>query len=161
MDPCPQCCFDCRVVDGGRGLDSLRYGERGQSLVEFALVLPILVYSLMGIFDLSRGYAMLLATQNGARAAAEATAVDFTPSASRADAQARQEMARTPGMDATAATVTMTMTDAGGATCTTSTLANPCFVTVRVQYTFRTITAWPGLPNTFAFDRSTIVRRFA
>jgi hypothetical protein len=40
------------------------------------------------------------------------------------------------------------------------TVATPCYVTVRVQFTWRTITQWPFIQNTFNFDRSTTMRVF-
>ena len=43
---------------------------------------------------------------------------------------------------------------------TTPTVANPCFAVVRVQYTFRTVTPWPLIPNTANFDRTTVMRMF-
>jgi hypothetical protein len=69
-------------------------------------------------------------------------------------------MSRTPGMDSTVPVITVTFRQADGTTaCTSSpTLATPCFATVRVQMTWRTITAWPLVPNTFNFDRSTVMR---
>jgi Flp pilus assembly protein TadG len=144
--------------------------ERGQSMVELALMLPILVFLLLGGVDIARAYAAQLAVQNGARAGAESAAIDRTPHGAEAIDHAKQEMDRTPGIDSTNATVTTTFTLADGVSpCTgevttdvagISTFAAPCYANVRVQYTFRTITPWPGLPNTFNFDRSTRYRRF-
>jgi hypothetical protein len=42
----------------------------------------------------------------------------------------------------------------------TSTIAIPCYVRVRVQYSFSTLVPWPGLPHTFNFDRVTMFRRY-
>lgn len=135
--------------------------ERGQAIVEVALALPVLVFLLIGGADLARAYAIQLAVQNGARAGAEAAALDFTPTEPEAVGYAKQEMGRTPGMNANAATVTMTTATAAGGPCpATPSVATPCYVTVRVRYTFATVTPWPLIPNTFVFDRSTIMRRF-
>ena len=41
--------------------------ERGQSLVEFALVLPLLILILLGIFDLGRVYNTYIVITNAAR----------------------------------------------------------------------------------------------
>ena len=92
----------CRVERGFLG------GERAQSLVETALMLPILCFLLVGGADVARAYAVQLAVQNGARAGTEATVLDFTPTLGEAQQHAIQEMNRTPGMDATQATITMT-----------------------------------------------------
>ncbi len=164
-------------------LRELRRGERGQSLIEVALALPLLAFTLLGGADMARGYAVQLAVQNGARAAAEAMALDSAPTGLESSARARDEMSRTPGMDVGgtcapsgsvwtcgAATVTTTFTLVDGATkCTgaattelvgTSTLAVPCYAKVRVQYTFSTLVPWPGLPRAFHLDRETMYRRY-
>lgn len=152
------------LVGAVRGLGAARrrlHGEElGQSLAEFSLSLPLIVFLLLGGVDLARAYAVQLAVQNGARAGAEAAAIDYAPTASLAEARARDEMARTPGMSATGATVTVTFAQSDGVTAClgTPTVATPCFATVRVQYTFRTVTPWPLIPNVANFDRSTTMR---
>lgn len=137
--------------------------QRGQSFVELALTLPVVAYLLLGGADVARAYASQLAVQNGARAGAEAAAVDFSPTTTETQARAIDEMSRTPGLDPNAATVTVNFAQSDGSTACTNppTVATPCFATVRVLYTWRTITAWPLLPNTFQFDRTTTMRMFA
>jgi Flp pilus assembly protein TadG len=132
----------------------------GQSMVETALMLPILIFLILAGGDMARGYAIQIAIQNGARAGAEAAAIDFTPTASETEARARDEMSRTPGMDSTVPSVLVTFKQTDGITAcvTPPTLVTPCFATVRVQMTWRTITAWPLIPNTFNFDRTTTMR---
>ncbi len=144
-------------------LRRLSRDERGQSLVELALNLPIMVFLLIGGVDLGRAYAIQLAVQNGARAGAEAAAINYAPTVATTQARAIDEMGRTPSLDTSAATVTVTFAQADGVTACTNppTLANPCFATVRVQYTFRTTTPWPLIPNTANFDRSTTMRTMA
>jgi Flp pilus assembly protein TadG len=134
----------------------------GQSIIEIALTMPLMVWGLVGAADMGRGYAFQIAVQNGARAGAESYALDATPTVAEAQQHAVDEMNRTPGMvaDVSMATVTVKQTD-GVTNCDTPpTVATPCFVTVRVQYTFRTITAWPLIPNVFYFDRTTSMRVF-
>jgi len=134
--------------------------DRGQSMVELALTLPILVFTLIGGADLARAYAIQLAVQNGARAGAEAAAVNQAPTASSIVLRTRDEMARTPGMNAANATVTVTFKQVDGTTTCIDppTPAIPCYATVRVRYTFRTVTPWPLIPNVANFDRSTTMR---
>ncbi|MDE3113798.1 MAG: pilus assembly protein [Chloroflexota bacterium] len=157
--------------------------DRGQSLVEVALALPLLVFTLLGGADMARAFAVQLAVQNGARAAAESTALQATPTGLEASAHAQDEMNRTPGMNVSGActqsgtvwtcggaTVTVAFTQADGtSTCTgasstavagTSSVATPCYAKVRVQYAFSTIVPWPGLPHTFQLDRTTMYRRY-
>jgi len=134
--------------------------DHGQSMIETALMLPIMVFLVLAGGDMARGFAIQIAIQNGARAGAEAAAIDYTPTAAEAIARSRDEMSRTPGMDSAAPAVTATFKQADGTTDCVSppTLANPCFATIRVTWTWRTITAWPLIPNTFNFDRSTTMR---
>lgn len=134
----------------------------GQSLVELALLMPLLVFGLIGAADLARAFALQLAVQNGARAGAEAYAIDFTPTETEAIARARDEMARTPGMNAanTIVTVTVAQVDGLSACVSPPTIADPCYVTVNVKYQFRTLVAWPIVPNVANFNRETTMRTF-
>lgn len=139
--------------------------EAGQSMVELALALPILVFGLIGGADMARAYALQLAVQNGARAGAEAAAINDAPTSALAIARAKDEMSRTPGMNVDGAIangdmqVTAVFAKLDGTACTTTpTIADPCWVTVRVRYTFRTVTPWPLIPNTANFDRRTTMR---
>ncbi|MGH2450838.1 MAG: TadE/TadG family type IV pilus assembly protein [Candidatus Limnocylindria bacterium] len=135
-------------------------GTGGQSLVEIALSLPLLVFLLLGGADLARAYALQLAVQNGARAGAEAVAIDVAPTDTLAVARALDEMGRTPGMNPNDATIVAAFKQADGLLdcIDPPTVLTPCFATVRVQYTFRTIVPWPLIPNVANFDRSTTMR---
>jgi len=53
-----------------------RRAYRGQSLVEFALILPILLILLLGIFDFGRAVAAHNSVSNAARSAARVAIVD-------------------------------------------------------------------------------------
>jgi Flp pilus assembly protein TadG len=137
----------------------------GQSMVELALLLPILVFGLIGAADLARAFAVQLAIQNGARAGAEAYAIAFAPTPYQAAQRAFDEIRRTPGIDVNDPSLSVDTpplpkhtdgTDCMG----TPTVAAPCFYTVTVQYTFKTLVPWPFIPNTADFNRSTTVRTF-
>ena len=133
-------------------------------MVELALMLPFLVFGLIGAADLARAYALQLAIQNGARAGAEAYAINFTPTRALAIQRAIDEMARTPGINTSDASLNVdaAIAQADGVTACIQppTVATPCFVTVSIQYTFHTIVPWPFIPNTANFDRSTTMRTF-
>jgi Flp pilus assembly protein TadG len=144
-------------------------GDRGQSIVELALALPMLVFLLIGGADLARAFAIQIAVQNGARAGAEASAIDYTPTTAAAIAWTMQEMGRTPGMNSSlcspstsTCTITVTRLQADGVTACIQTpdVTTPCFFTVRVQYTFKTVIPWPLIPSQFNFDRKTVVRTY-
>jgi Flp pilus assembly protein TadG len=145
-----------------RGLRTFLREQIGQSIIEIALTMPLLVWGLLGAADMGRAYAIQIAVQNGARAGAESYALDATPTVSEAQQHAVDEMNRTPGMSADVSMAAVSVKQSDGTTncITPPTVALPCFVTVRVQYTFRTATAWPLIPNVFNFDRSTSMRVF-
>ena len=135
---------------------------RGQSVIELAIFAPLMVFGLLGGADLARAYAMQVAVQNGARAAAESYAIDSTPTTSEAQAAGVAEMNRTPTVSATSGNVTVSEAQTDGVTACVHppTSLTPCFVTVRVTYTFRTVTPWPLVPNVANFDRTTIFQMF-
>ncbi|MBU6423080.1 MAG: pilus assembly protein [Chloroflexota bacterium] len=143
--------------------------DLGQSLVEIALSLPMLTFLLLGGADMARGYAVQLAVQDGARAGAEAAAIDYSPTVAKAQARACDEMGRTPGMNVSTCpnnpndpAVYVTFAQPGGAACTQPpAVTTPCYATVEVRYTFRTVTPWPLIPHTFTIDRTTTIRMFA
>jgi Flp pilus assembly protein TadG len=157
----------------GRILGRLKHAWRedlGQSMVEIALILPLFVGILLAGADLARAFAVQLAVQNGARAAAESYAIDKTPTAGEAAAAAVAEISRTPTVDGALATITVWETDElGAAFCPTHPPGGPrtpplpgdaCYVNVEVEYVFRTTIPWPLIPNTAHFDRSTTFRMF-
>jgi Flp pilus assembly protein TadG len=134
----------------------------GQSIVELALCLPLLVFGVVGGADLARAYALQIAVENGSRAGAEAFAITSIPTANEAQQAAVDEINRTPTAAATTAMVQVTTTLVDGTVVPNcaSTIAAPCYVNVRVQYNWRTIVAWPLIPNGGTFDRTTSIRTF-
>lgn len=157
-------------------------GEAAQSVIEVALATPILAITLLGAADMARAFSAQLAVQNGARAGAEAGALITAPTGSQIAVRAQTELNNTPGVNASGsctqsgnvytcggATITVRFTKSDGTACTgaastsvvgTSSSSTPCYANVRVQYTFTTLTPWPGLPHSFTFDRSTMYRRY-
>ena len=134
-------------------------------MVELALLLPILVFGLIGAADLARAFALQLAIENGARAGAEAYAINFAPTPALAAARAMDEISRTPGINVNDPSLVIDTPTrpqhADGTQClTTPTVAAPCYYTVTIQYTFHTIVPWPFIPNTANFNRSTTMRTF-
>jgi Flp pilus assembly protein TadG len=136
--------------------------ERAQSLVELSLVLPVMVFGILGGADLARAYAVQIAVQNGARAAAESYAIDSTPTQLEAQAAGIAEMNRTPTVTTGLGNVSVAEAQTDGITACIHppTSLNPCYVTVHATYTWRSITPWPLIPNTASFDRVTIFQMF-
>ena len=108
----------------------------GQSLVELSLLLPLLVFGLIGGTDMGRGYAVQVAVQNAARAGAEAASLMTAPTQSAAQSVARAELNRTPGVVAANATVTgkLDLGDAGRLTGSVTANSATGFDNARVQY---------------------------
>lgn len=131
-------------------------------MVELALTLPIMVFALLGGADMARAFALQIAVENGSRAGAESFAIDSTPTNAEAQAVTIAEINRTPTANAANTNVTVTKAQADGVTACVSppTVATPCFVSVRVIYPWTTITAWPLVPNSGTFDRTTTIRTF-
>jgi Flp pilus assembly protein TadG len=136
--------------------------DGGQSMVELALTLPLLVFALIGGADMARAFALQIAVENGSRAGAESYAIDSTPTNSEAQSAVVNEINRTPTANASASNVTVTKKQADGVSACVSppTIALPCFVSVRVQYNWSTLIAWPIVPNGGTFDRTTTIRTF-
>jgi len=131
-------------------------------MIELALMLPMLVFALLGGADMARAFALQIAVENGSRAGAEAYAIDSTPTNAEAQAAAVAEVNRTPTANLSAADVTVTKARADGVTACVSppTVTIPCFVSVRVVYAWSTLAAWPFVPNGGTFDRTTTMRTF-
>lgn len=66
-----------------------RSRRRGQALVEFALILPMLLVIIIGLFDFGRAIYVYNTLSNAARTAARVAVVDQDPAA--IDAAARRE----------------------------------------------------------------------
>ena len=96
-------------------------GGRGQSLVEFALILPIFILILMGLFDAGRAIYAYNTVSNSARAGVRTAIVD--QNLARIKDAAKDKAA---GLDLTDADVTASV-------CTT--LGCPLTVTVVYAYT--------------------------
>jgi Flp pilus assembly protein TadG len=60
-------------------------GERGQSLVEFALILPVLILLVMGTLDLAMGFRTYIALTNAAREGARWVSIHPTDQAGAED----------------------------------------------------------------------------
>jgi TadE-like protein len=103
--------------------------QRGQSLVEVALVLPILLLILLGVFDFGRAVFAFNTVSNAAREAARVAIVDQAPSV--VEAQGKEAAL---GLDPSAVDVAFSITD-----CPLTVLIG-CTAQVKVDHEWRAIT---------------------
>ncbi len=120
----------------------LRRDQRGAIAVEFALIVPLLLMLLLGIFEFGFGYHAWDATQNAAREGARLGAVD--PNVSEIEAQVR---GTTDFLNQSQLTVTITCGVTGGTftTCPAPSLwGEGIIVRVMVEYRYAFITPLPN-----------------
>jgi Flp pilus assembly protein TadG len=126
-------------------------GESGQALVETALSVSLLVFTILGGADMARAFAAQMGVQNSARAGAEAWVTRAATTDAQAIAYAADELGRIAGVDSAAATITVTHTTGAG---------GESLVNVRVQYTYRTLAPWPFVPNSLSLDKTATFRNY-
>lgn len=148
---------------------SLVRSDSGTSLIEFAIVLPVLALLLVGLIDVGRfGYYSILAA-NAARAGAQygmqnlETAYDSPGIASAAEADGQN----LPNWTASGGSVTVAQLCAplGAApqTCATPWGSSPpegtiYYIQVQVTGTFAPLITYPGLPSQLPVSGSATVR---
>jgi len=121
----------------------IRSRGRGQSLVEFAVILPIFLLLVMGIVDFGWGLKSWISVTNAAREAARYGAVNCsTGTATTADVQQRA-IDTGSGLGLTSSDVTVTNCETG--TTTQSLL-------VKIEYEHQLITPIGGLMSLFGGD---------
>jgi Flp pilus assembly protein TadG len=112
--------------------------SRGQGLVEFALIFPVMMLLLMGLFDLGRAVYAYNTIADAARTASRVAIVDQTTSGGVYLAQSRAaEQATALGLAPASVSITFRAYDLSGP-CTP--LAIGCVAEVTVPYTFSAIT---------------------
>lgn len=114
-----------------------RRTSQGQSLVEFALVLPVFVLLLAGMIDFGLGLYSYMSLQSAAREGARLGVTDCT----RDDCATTVSSRVTASSAGLAPTVTVTCTSAAGATIACSSTVPGDSVTVTASYTYRMV--WP------------------
>lgn len=138
----------------------LRPREKGQSMVEFALIFPILILILLAIFDLGRGVFAYSTIDNAARLGARVAAVNQIQTSPAGDCDQSRPIenpanphwsiktcaaasALSLGVQASAVTVTYSVPPGSGLTCTAPVQVG-CIANVTVPYTFTPITPLIG-----------------
>jgi Flp pilus assembly protein TadG len=115
-------------------MNSRRSDARGQSLVEFALVLPIFILVLMGLFDLGRGVYAYNTLSNASREAARVAIVNQVPATVQAEA-----VKQAVGLGITGANVTIAYAESDGTVCTAPYNLS-CIASITVTYQFTAAT---------------------
>jgi Flp pilus assembly protein TadG len=127
----------------------------GQSLVELALLLPVLVLLLVVALDFARMFNMAMAITDGARAGAQWGSLNSAHAANilgieQAACNSMADISCTPGTNASASSFCQCAGSSGIISCTSpggcTNVQN--FVTVTTNITFSTIMVYPGLSST-------------
>ncbi len=121
--------------------------DRGQALVELALIAPVLIILMLGVIDYGRVYFAYISVTNGARVGADYAATGPA------------EAADTAGIKAAALTDTSDLLDQSPTNPdVTVTTANDSqgrlYADVTMTYTFSTLFPWPGLPTSIDIERT-------
>ena len=155
---------------GGRALApliALAGTERGSSLIELAVLLPVLSFLLLGVIDFGRAYYLSIEVANAAHAGA-LYGIGNTGDLSGMQTAATNDAVNVPGMTAVAtngcecsdfsASYTLAQcVSITPPTCTSPvTLVN--YVQVTTSATYTTMFPWPGIPSSFALNGSAKIR---
>lgn len=118
-----------------------RQKDRGQTMVEFALVLPVLILLLVGIFDFGRAIYAYNTINNAAREGARLAIVDQTVADIQAEAA---DAAAALGIDAADVVVDFRDSDGAAPSSCDDEIGTPtivgCIAVVRVPYGYRAAT---------------------
>ncbi len=118
--------------------------QKGQALVETALVLPVILAMVLGIFGFGRIFNAQLVITNASREGARLGALG------RSDTKIKEAVTKyLSGAALTEPTAQVTIER------TTGTEAE---VTVRLSYPFQTVFALPGVPNPLYLKSSAVMR---
>jgi Flp pilus assembly protein TadG len=124
---------------------------RGQSLVELALIAPVLIILMLGAMDYGRVYFAYTSVTNAARtgadyAASSSTAASDTTSIRAAAVAETSDLLNTSASNPSVSVATGT--DSQGR----------LYADVTVSYEFDTLFPWPGLPSSFDVERTVRAR---
>jgi Flp pilus assembly protein TadG len=129
----------------------LRKGSRGQALVEFALIAPVLIILMLGAIDFGRVYFAHVSVTNAARNGADYAATGPAAAVNTAGIRGAAVADTTNLLNSSPTNPLVSVatgTDSQG----------HLYADVTVRYTFTTIFPWPGLPNAFTVARTVRAR---
>lgn len=136
--------------------------QRGQSLVELALLLPVLLLLVIGVADFARAFYMSIEVQDAARAGAQYGLTNSSDTTGMQTA-ATNDAPDVSGMTATA-TYGCICSDGSGAsvhcntppTCPANT-QEVNYVQVNTSATYTTFFPWPKIPSSFPLSGQAIL----
>lgn len=138
-----------------------RRGWAGQSMVELALMLPVLAILLLASLDFARMFNRSMAVTDAARAGAQWGAQNHASAANvlgmeQAACGSMTDLSCTPGTNTTASSFCQCAGSTGTISCTSpGTCTNvQNFVTVTATSTFTTVIPYPGLPSSVPLSAS-------
>jgi Flp pilus assembly protein TadG len=125
--------------------------SKGQSLVELALLAPVLLLMVLGTIDFGRSFFAFVSVTNAARNGADYASTDVASAADLVGIRSAA-VADTNDLLDTSATnplvIATTGVDSHG----------DLYSDVTVTYTFSTLFPWPGLASTFDIERTVRAR---
>lgn len=144
-------------VQKGFGL----YGN-GQSLVELAMAIPVLLLLLLAAADVGRVFYLSIAVNNAARAGAQYGSQSVITAA---DSNGMVQAANTDGSNVANLTVTATQCTCESSSSVSSCPASYCtndaqatFVQIQTQAPFHTILNYPGIPSSVTLSGNAIMQ---
>lgn len=144
-------------VQKGFGL----YGN-GQSLVELAMAIPVLLLLLLAAADVGRVFYLSIAVNNAARAGAQYGSQSVITAA---DSNGMVQAANTDGSNVANLTVTATQCTCESSSSVPACPASYCtndaqatFVQIQTQAPFHTILNYPGIPSSVTLSGNAIMQ---
>ena len=135
----------------GRFLRRLMGEGRGQSLVELALLLPVLLILVLGTIDFGRVFFAYISVTNAARNGADYAAEGQA-------ATADLDGIRTTALADTGDLPNTSPTNPGVAVATGTDSQGRLYADVTVSYAFTTLFPWPGIPDSLDVQRTVRAR---
>ena len=134
-----------------RRLNTHKRGERGQALVELAMIAPVLIILMLGAIDFGRVYFAYVSVTNGARTGADYAVANCDQTCDAGDLVGIRDAV----VAETTELLDTSPTNPDVSVNTASWLGpDHRHVDVTVSYTFTTIFPWPGLPNSMNVERT-------
>lgn len=132
------------TIIASRSTPLRRYRRQGAAVVELAVMLPLLVFLFVIAVDFARVYYFSLTLTNCARAGALYASDPATADESAFDSYEEAALADATNLNPPPELSQTSGTDASGRT----------YVEVTAEYTFSTVTVFPGVPSEMNLRRS-------